>query len=683
MNVLNNITIRGKLQIGIAMLICILGGLASYLLYTVNNVSSLVDDLQNRAEYIFLINEVNIESLEEVEYFKKYLLENRPDYKIESESSYEIVEEGLEELIVLGTNQVVVSALNEIQDLHRERNDIIVQLVDYYDDPEGNEFILEGLDFWFLISEIDKISGEITFRLDRINEVSDIERLQQAEFLSESTNLNGVTSLAIISIVAMLLIVISYVLMNSISGPLRRLKIAAEEMANGNFDFDIKINSNDEIGVLAASFMTMRERLQDSYITLEQKVKERTKKLNKTVAELNGTKESLIKTLEVLEQKQQSIQKEKSRTEAVLYSIGEGLVFMDTDLEVVFANKAVEDLLGYEAERIVGKKWYDVVRPVHENGEKIEDSELSLYKLLDHKSKEKATTSLSDDHYYLKANGQKLPVSVIASKVITEGELTGLILVFKDITKDKEVDKAKTEFVSLASHQLRTPLTSISWNTEMLMNGEVGEIDDEQKIYLEEIYYGSKRMINLVNSLLNTSRIDLGNFVVEPEDVDVVEMTKEVVQELDESFRKKNMTLKVNYEDIGVVSLDKKLYHIIVENFLTNAIKYTPEGGDITVELKKVDQSFQYSVSDNGYGIPENQKDKIFEKLFRADNVKVKDTDGTGLGLYLVKSIVDYVGGEIWFESEEGKGTTFFVQLPMTGMKLKDGSRALGEFRKK
>lgn len=677
----DELTIRGKLQIGIGSLMLILGGLAAYLLFTVNNVESLVEELQDSSEYIFLINDVNVNSLEEVEYFKKYLLEPRPEYRKQFFESNAAVEAGLQELIVLGTNQVVVSSLGEIRELHDARIDIINSLLSVLVETEASN--ITEIDFVNSVTEIDRLSSEIGYILDRINEVSEIERLQEAEFLNNSTNLNGITSLSLIFIVALFLVVISYVLMNTISGPIKRMQVAAEEMASGNFDFEMNIESNDEIGILAKSFVTMRERLQDLYETLEEKVNQRTKKLNDTVAELNGTKESLIKTLEILEQKQQKIEQEKARTEAVLYSIGEGLVFMDPDMEVVFANKAVTDLLGYDVESIVGKKWYEVVKPSHEDGDLIPNKELSLYRLIDHKNKDKVNTSLSDDHFYTKENGEKLPVSVIASKVTSEGKLIGLILVFKDITKAREVDKAKTEFVSLASHQLRTPLTSISWNTEMLMNGEVGEIDEEQKIYLEEIYYGSKRMINLVNSLLNTSRIDLGNFVVEPENVEVVSLTKEIVQELDDNFRKRNISLETKYEEIGGLSLDKKLYHIVVENLLTNAIKYTQSGGDVRLELKKVDQFLELSVKDNGYGIPEEQKDKIFGKLFRADNVKAKDTDGTGLGLYLVKSIIDYVDGQIWFESEEDKGTTFFVRLPISGMKAKDGTRSLSKYRKK
>jgi signal transduction histidine kinase len=177
--------------------------------------------------------------------------------------------------------------------------------------------------------------------------------------------------------------------------------------------------------------------------------------------------------------------------------------------------------------------------------------------------------------------------------------------------------------------------------------------------------------------LLNTSRIDLGNFLVEPEEVDVAEFTKEVAGELDQKFEDRKIKYYGKYEDVGVLPIDKKLYHILIENLLTNAIKYTELEGRVDLELSKNSDGLMIKVSDTGYGIPDDQKHKIFSKLFRADNVKAKDTDGTGLGLYLVKSIVDYIGGKIWFDSEENKGTTFYIVLPGDGMKPKQGSKTL------
>jgi signal transduction histidine kinase len=264
------------------------------------------------------------------------------------------------------------------------------------------------------------------------------------------------------------------------------------------------------------------------------------------------------------------------------------------------------------------------------------------------------------------------------------------VAIERDITKEKEIDKAKTEFVSLASHQLRTPLSAINWYTEMLLAGDAGEINEEQKKYLTEVSVGNKRMVALVNALLNVSRLDLGTFIIEPEAIDVVEMSKSVLGELEVQVLEKNINIKELYfDDVVMYQADQKLLRIVFQNLLSNAVKYTNENGVINISISKVlkggyvglqsliQDSLVISISDSGIGIPSDQKEKMFTKLFRADNARQSETEGTGLGLYIVKSIIDQSGGVVWFESEENKGAEFHVALPIDGMKKKEGSRKL------
>ncbi len=248
----------------------------------------------------------------------------------------------------------------------------------------------------------------------------------------------------------------------------------------------------------------------------------------------------------------------------------------------------------------------------------------------------------------------------------------------QDITLRKEVDRAKTEFVSLASHQLRTPLSAIRWYSEMLLSKYVGELNDKQRQYVKEIYAGNLRMVELVNALLNVSRIDLGTFAVEPEPVDLVEICESVLSELAPQIIEKKQTVdKIFNSAPKTYSADQKLIRIVFQNFLSNSVKYTQPEGHITVEISTRDNNLYIRVSDNGYGIPKSQHGKIFEKLFRADNVRQKDTEGTGLGIYIVKAIVESSGGKIWFESEENQGTTFHVLMPLSGMPKKSGVKGL------
>lgn len=262
---------------------------------------------------------------------------------------------------------------------------------------------------------------------------------------------------------------------------------------------------------------------------------------------------------------------------------------------------------------------------------------------------------------------------------IREGDQTLFyVSLSQDITARKEIDRAKTEFVSLASHQLRTPLSAIRWYSEMLLSKYVGELNEKQRQYVKEIYAGNLRMVELVNALLNVSRIDLGTFVSEPEPLNLVEICESVLAELNPQVIEKNQTVERNFAGAPQTYLaDPKLIRIVFQNFLSNSVKYTQLEGHVAVEISTREGSVYIRVSDNGYGIPSAQHGKIFEKLFRADNVRQKDTEGTGLGMYIVKAIVESSGGRIWFESEENKGTTFHVLLPLSGMPKKSGVKGL------
>lgn len=251
-----------------------------------------------------------------------------------------------------------------------------------------------------------------------------------------------------------------------------------------------------------------------------------------------------------------------------------------------------------------------------------------------------------------------------------------------DVTLEKQVDQAKTEFVSLASHQLRTPLTSINWYTEMLLSGDAGQLNDEQKKYLDEVYAASKRMVDLVTALLNVSRIELGTFAVDPVQTDLITLLRSVLDELKLQIDEKYLQVTETHEEIPNILADQKLMRIVYQNLLTNAVKYTPDKGTISIkhtliDHEKLGKCIHIEVSDSGVGIPQSEQGRIFDKLYRASNVQEIDTQGTGLGLYIIKAIVEQAGGQISFSSQENQGTTFYVDLPLAGMIKKEGSKPL------
>lgn len=265
-----------------------------------------------------------------------------------------------------------------------------------------------------------------------------------------------------------------------------------------------------------------------------------------------------------------------------------------------------------------------------------------------------------------------------------------------DVSKDTELAKAKTDFVTIASHQLRTPLSIIKWYVDFLINGEAGQVNDDQKKYLKQVYISNERLIELVNALLDVSRIDLGTFSIEPEPADIIERADSAMKKYLPEIKKKGINLERFYDDIPKINLDPRLIKIVYDIVISNAVKYTEKGGIIRMTIKKTENNILTKISDSGCGIPREQHPKIFTKLFRADNVRKIESVGTGLGLYIAKAVIEKSGGKIWFESpslelllsEESKGkninfekanrgTTIFFTIPLKGMKRKYGTKKL------
>ncbi len=355
-------------------------------------------------------------------------------------------------------------------------------------------------------------------------------------------------------------------------------------------------------------------------------------------------------------------------------AMGEGLMVVDKAGKIIFFNKSAGDLTGFDHGNVLNQTYNKLIRFVNEHDDLANDAFIKTAL-----EKNKIVSNVRDV-FLMRNRGEKFPVSVSASPLKTkDGHVIGCIIIFRDITQERAIDKAKTEFVSLASHQLKTPLSAVNWYTEMLMDQDVGPINERQQEFLKEILEGNQRMVKLVNSLLNVSRIDMGTLSISPEPVDLVEITESMLTELQYGIKTKELKIIKRYEPkFPKINLDPSLMRIVIQNLLSNAVKYTREGGLIEIEIKKQDAKTAYMlVKDNGYGIPTAEQPNIFKKLFRADNVKSKKVEGTGLGLYVAKAVIEAFEGKIWFESEENMGSKFYFTLPLVGVKKKDGTRGL------
>ncbi len=267
-------------------------------------------------------------------------------------------------------------------------------------------------------------------------------------------------------------------------------------------------------------------------------------------------------------------------------------------------------------------------------------------------------------------SGQVRYLNVQGASTLTHGVLKRIDGVAHDITHEMDIDRAKTEFVSLASHQLKTPLTSIKWLAEALLSGSVGALSLDQTEYVQKIHDSGERMIQMVNDLLNISRIELGTLSVHPEDVNIVELAQSVVAEQASVAHVRSVYVHLVTEDAPAsVHADKNLLRMVLQNLISNAIKYSNEKGCVECEIGRGgirEKVLSIRITDSGIGIPKAEQAHVFERLHRASNAQKLVPDGTGLGLYLVKTIIDHVGGTISFDSVEGTGTTFFVSCPLS-----------------
>jgi two-component system sensor histidine kinase ResE len=243
-----------------------------------------------------------------------------------------------------------------------------------------------------------------------------------------------------------------------------------------------------------------------------------------------------------------------------------------------------------------------------------------------------------------------------------EGQTRLVTLV--DIHEQKELDRMKTEFLSLASHQLRAPLSNLKWYIDFLLKRRSKELSEEIQGYLQKMYRRNQDMIELVNTLLNLSRIEMGRLQVQKEVTDIGGLVDSVVEELEPEAADKDLKLETSLTGDLNFDTDARLVRIIVQNLLSNALRYTPGGGSVYVRAQASATLLHIEVEDTGVGIPPEEQSRIFSKLYRATNAKEVEANGNGIGLYMCKSLAEGLGGTISFTSKLNEGTRFVVELP-------------------
>lgn len=248
--------------------------------------------------------------------------------------------------------------------------------------------------------------------------------------------------------------------------------------------------------------------------------------------------------------------------------------------------------------------------------------------------------------------------------ILKEKKKIGKLIILRNVSQEKRSEKLKTEFITITAHQMRTPLASLKWSFEGLSRTK---LNDFQKKLVEKGKEAAERMLRLVNEILDLAKLEEGKYVLKKEKIDFEEILKKTVEIFDQRIKEKNLKfqLKVPVLKNQKIMADKEKLKIVLENLLENAIDYTFPGGEIEISFNFRENELFFVIKDTGMGIPEKEKGNIFQKFFRASNALKEKTEGSGIGLYVTKKIIEAHGGNIWFDSEENKGSIFYFTLPL------------------
>jgi two-component system sensor histidine kinase VicK len=419
-------------------------------------------------------------------------------------------------------------------------------------------------------------------------------------------------------------VLISLLLDRVVLRHINKLKLATIDIQKGNFNKEISVNTTDEIGELAKSFNLMSKKLFSSRQTLEAKMKE--------------------------------LSSEHGKISSLVESVRLGVVMVDLNLNVILSNDAARAVFGKPT--VKGVSFRDM-------SEKIKGS-LNISQALSFYVRSGQPLNIQevmiDERYYRLFMS---PVRDIVQKIFI-----GAVMVMEDITEQKNLDKMRTEIVSITSHQLRTPATIIKGNLDMVLGGDVGKVPQKQRELLTDTYLGNERMIHLINDLMDASKIEEGKFVFPKEPVDFEELVAEVVAEVTPLADKKHVKMQFTRSAAPPpkASISRQKVKQVLQNLIDNAIKYSSAGdkGKVVIEVKPAGNFLEFSVKDNGIGIPVSDQNKIFERFARGSNsTRLDPGGGSGLGLYIAKAVVEQGGGKIWFDSKEGEGTAFFATFPI------------------
>lgn len=332
------------------------------------------------------------------------------------------------------------------------------------------------------------------------------------------------------------------------------------------------------------------------------------------------------------------------------------VIITDISGVILYSNKAAEMITGFRKESLLGKTpalW----------GKQMDKEYYQKFWKTIKTDKKPFWGEITNK----KKSGELYEAEINVSPIFDDsGNLLFFVGIERDLSKIKAVEHMKTEFISLASHQLRTPLSAVKWFGKMLIDGEAGKLTPTQTEYVDNINQSNEREIKLVNALLNVSRIESGKILLVPKRTNLSALVMNAVTDFKIEAEKAGEKIAVVMDKkIPEINIDEDLIRHVYTNVISNAVRYSKKNGKIMIKVYISKNYVMTEVKDNGIGVPKGEQKRVFDKFFRASNALKKETDGNGLGLYLSKTIVESSGGKIGFRSSEGKGSTFWFSLPI------------------
>ena len=453
----------------------------------------------------------------------------------------------------------------------------------------------------------------------------------------------------------------------SMMGPLRELSVVAKQIAQGDIAKRAPVHQRDEIGQLAEALNILAQKLQTAYADMQQVVKEKTEELTRVLntiemknVDLEKSQMATINLLEDLEEEKQVVEErvrqrtaelehEKNKLLQVTSNMKGGGILLDEHSEVVFTNENAFSMLHIPTNTphasVLGHFF------AHFEGLEIKEH---FKRCIDGE-----TFAVSE------IEGHGRVYEIFFHHLKNNEKTSGYFILFFDITDAKLLERSKSELVAVASHQLRTPLTAMRGNVEMLIDESFGALNKEQHELLDDIEVSTIRLITMVNEMLDITKIERGNLEMNIENLNIKEIVSSVVNDLASYAERHNFTISEMLPPDITIAGDKVRVRQIFQNLIDNAIKYSSSPGKLDISATIDGHAVEISFADNGIGVPKNEQPKLFERFYRASNTAKTASSGSGLGLYIVKSIAQQLGGDIRFESEEGVGTTFYVTLPL------------------